>query len=425
MNYLKYLWKTKMLYGWMRMLAWCIPGAQKKEGIAVLNLEAIGDVVLWFGVLKQYRGVYPTKKITVFIKKEIQLADIIKANEWVDDVIQIEYKKFLKNPLYSASVVYAIRKAGYEMFINNDFTASEIVGKMITITSGAARTVGYEGMEFERVTPFNGQQKRNIAFIDRHILPKYDKLISAIDKNIEAYKKKSELPHCLYHYKKIFEESVGRVMPEYTPDIKKAATSHVKFPTNKYVVINPGASVGYKRWPLKRFSAVGRLCVAMGYDVVLVGSRAEEGLASILKQHIGGTAVSYAGKTSMSELVEVIRNASMVVTNDTGTSHIAIATETPAICIVGGGQFGMFCGHGDVVLQQWVYQKTPCYLDNWRCGIEAIQKNVSSPCIDCVSESAVIEKAKELFEQIKVPARTYTFCIPPEPCNTTHTPTAQ
>lgn len=47
--------------------------------------------------------------------------------------------------------------------------------------------------------------------------------------------------------------------------------------------------------------------------------------------------LNLAGKTSLVELVEVIRGAKMLVGNDSSAIHIAAATGTPSVCIHGGG----------------------------------------------------------------------------------------
>jgi len=49
-----------------------------------------------------------------------------------------------------------------------------------------------------------------------------------------------------------------------------------------------------------------------------------------------------AGKTTIAQLVELIRNASLLIGNDSAAIHMAAATQTPSVCILGGGHYGRF-----------------------------------------------------------------------------------
>jgi ADP-heptose:LPS heptosyltransferase len=49
------------------------------------------------------------------------------------------------------------------------------------------------------------------------------------------------------------------------------------------------------------------------------------------------------GKYSLYETIGIIQNATLVVTNDSGPLHIAMAVATPTICISNGNHFERFC----------------------------------------------------------------------------------
>ena len=53
--------------------------------------------------------------------------------------------------------------------------------------------------------------------------------------------------------------------------------------------------------------------------------------------------VNNIGKYSLSETIEVIRNATLVITNDSGPLHLAMALMTHTICISNGNHFERFC----------------------------------------------------------------------------------
>ncbi|MEW6216037.1 MAG: lipopolysaccharide heptosyltransferase II, partial [Nitrospirota bacterium] len=99
-----------------------------------------------------------------------------------------------------------------------------------------------------------------------------------------------------------------------------------------YAVIVPGARWKTKRWPPENF---GELSSMLPLNTVVVGSRGDMDIADEIVTLSKGKAVSLAGKTDLKELIEVIRNARFVVSNDSGPMHIAAALGIPVFAIFG------------------------------------------------------------------------------------------
>jgi len=100
----------------------------------------------------------------------------------------------------------------------------------------------------------------------------------------------------------------------------------------KYAVIVPGARWETKRWYPERF---GELSSMLSLKSVVVGGEADVDTADIVVRNSGGNAISVTGKTSLKELIEIMRNAKFVVTNDSGPMHIAAALNVPVFAIFG------------------------------------------------------------------------------------------
>jgi ADP-heptose:LPS heptosyltransferase len=102
------------------------------------------------------------------------------------------------------------------------------------------------------------------------------------------------------------------------------------------VVLHPGAKHGARRWPPARFVAVAITLRAQGHRVVITGSQAETELAGFV-----GHAADLppgdvlAGRTDLAELAAVVAEARLVISNDTGTAHLATAYGTPSVVIFG------------------------------------------------------------------------------------------
>lgn len=99
-----------------------------------------------------------------------------------------------------------------------------------------------------------------------------------------------------------------------------------------YAVIIPGARWKTKVWPAEKF---GNLASKLSLKTVVVGSKSEIEAANTIVSLSQDKSLSLAGKTDLKELVEVIRHARFVVSNDSGPMHIAAALNIPVFAIFG------------------------------------------------------------------------------------------
>jgi len=94
--------------------------------------------------------------------------------------------------------------------------------------------------------------------------------------------------------------------------------------SGSYAVLCPGALFPNKRWTVDRFAAVGKhLQEKFNLQIVVVGSAGESEICNSLCQMIGPGAVSYAGRTDVLKLLDIITGAEVFLGNDSGASHIA------------------------------------------------------------------------------------------------------
>lgn len=94
-----------------------------------------------------------------------------------------------------------------------------------------------------------------------------------------------------------------------------------------FAVLNPGASKAEKRWPAGRFAALAdHLAQSHGLRVLISGSPSERPLVGeILAAARSGPIDLAAQDVTLGSLKAILPRATLVVTNDTGTRHIAAA----------------------------------------------------------------------------------------------------
>jgi ADP-heptose:LPS heptosyltransferase len=100
-----------------------------------------------------------------------------------------------------------------------------------------------------------------------------------------------------------------------------------------YVVLQPGASSPSRQWSVASFSALAVRLLEHGMRSVVVGSREETELGERITAMSKGAAASIAGRTSVGSLGAILEGAYKLVSNDTGTIHLAAAVGTPTIGI--------------------------------------------------------------------------------------------
>jgi heptosyltransferase II len=98
-----------------------------------------------------------------------------------------------------------------------------------------------------------------------------------------------------------------------------------------------GAEYGpAKRWPVESYAASAReISEQTDCEWVLFGAQGDVALTTELAELMNGECLNLAGKTSLHQLVEELRKCTLLLTNDTGTMHLAAALGVPTVAIFG------------------------------------------------------------------------------------------
>ncbi|GAB4024811.1 glycosyltransferase family 9 protein [Spirosoma koreense] len=99
-----------------------------------------------------------------------------------------------------------------------------------------------------------------------------------------------------------------------------------------FVCLHAGGISG-RRWPENQFAAVADALADQGYVVVFTGTAGERGITEAVRAVMTRPAVSIVGQTSLGRLGAVLKETALLVSNDTGVAHLAIACQTPSVVI--------------------------------------------------------------------------------------------
>jgi heptosyltransferase-2 len=102
------------------------------------------------------------------------------------------------------------------------------------------------------------------------------------------------------------------------------------------VLLAPGASFGpSKLWPADAFAAVGDALAAQGAQVAVIGSGAERALCAEVVTAMHRPATDLAGSLGLGSLKALVSRAKLLVGNDAGARHLAVAFGVPCVITMG------------------------------------------------------------------------------------------
>ncbi|MBC8478021.1 glycosyltransferase family 9 protein [bacterium] len=100
------------------------------------------------------------------------------------------------------------------------------------------------------------------------------------------------------------------------------------------VALQPGANRENRRWPAARYAELARRLYTE-YDAapLLIGSQGERQLTEQICELAAVPLLNLAGATTVPQLVALLGQCDLLISNDTGSMHIAAAMDTPTVAL--------------------------------------------------------------------------------------------
>ena len=159
------------------------------------------------------------------------------------------------------------------------------------------------------------------------------------------------------------------------------------------LAVNPGSVYGSaKRWPAERFAATADvLADRWGARVLLVGSGKEAAVLEAVARAMRHPPIRLWGRTDLRTLAAVLRRSQLLLTNDTGTMHVAAAVSAPVVAVFGPTDAEATGPRGSRArLVREPVACSPCLLRE--CPID-------HRCMTGVTVSQVVQAVEELLAQ--------------------------
>lgn len=107
-----------------------------------------------------------------------------------------------------------------------------------------------------------------------------------------------------------------------------------------YVAFVIAGTYATKKLPVDK---VSQICQQISYPVILLGGKSEQAEGEKILSESKGNVLNYAGKISLNQSASLVRDARLVLSNDTGLMHIAAAFKKKILSFWGNTipRFGM------------------------------------------------------------------------------------
>ena len=297
----------------------------KNNTLLLIRLDAIGDYVLFRNYIEVLKNCAKYRDYKITLVGNIAWKSISEEldTKYVDNFIWLDRNKFNKDLIYRYKKLQEITSNGYEIALSPTYSREFFYGDNIVKLLNAKEKLGSIG------------DLSNIKKWQKRISNKYyTKLIPA----------ENEIIFEFYRHREFFENLLDKNIDLEKPFIElKPKKLDFELPNN-YAILFIGASASFRKWDIQNFAQVGEfLQENYGYEIVLCGAPSDKEDADKFENYAKYDYTDLVGKTSLVDLLYVIYNGNLMISNETSAPHFAIALEmTNVFVIYNGNHYGRF-----------------------------------------------------------------------------------
>ena len=273
--------------------------------ILIVRLGALGDVVHAIPAAAALRAAFPDARIDWLVDvRHLEMVNLVTA---IDRPVVVGRASIAG----WTDAVRRLRQVRYDVALDLQGLLKSAV---LARASGAARVIGFSIWHLREKTarPFYSEAGADDDGSGEHVIQKNLRLLRTI--GVDDARVMFPLAHV---------------------DSAAVAAVRAEIGDQPFALINAGAAWPNKRWPAGRFGEVAVfLREVRGLTSFVLWGPGEEPLAREVIATSAGTA-RMAPPTSIADLLALGREASLVVSGDTGPLHVAAAAGTPAVAIFG------------------------------------------------------------------------------------------
>jgi ADP-heptose:LPS heptosyltransferase len=287
-------------------------------------------LIKFFLFIKKFqkkREIFNPKNPRILIISTTALGDTL----WATPSIEAIKKKYKTSYL-----AILCSKKGREVLENNPFLDKIFTLKTSLLLSFIPLFIKLKKEKFQAILIFHSSQRLTLPLCS---ILNSEYLISSKDlnKDLDIFLTHNTNKNDMHEIERRFEilkkiniEKKNKKMSFF---IKKEKLNNFKNLKNKkyLIIFHPGAKDSFRRWPPKSFITLGNLLNKnFNCNIAITGNKREKKLIKTLSSSLPFSFPIYEN-LSINKLAILIKNANLLITNDTGPLHLACALETNLI----------------------------------------------------------------------------------------------
>lgn len=292
--------------------------------IVILKPSALGDIAHSLPVLSALRQLFPAAHLAWVVNRAY--APILEQHPDLDEIIQFDRaamrKNFFTGMWQFAHFLYHLRQQRFDLAI--DLQGLFRTGAM-TLATGAPTRIGLASAREGARYCYTHRIVDDIH--TTHAVDRYwrviESLVAARFHLADSIRQDGILPP--RSHEKTFHVPIDA-------DARAWALEQLQSYPRPWLAVGVGSRWLTKRWPPQHFaSLVSRALAQFGGTVIFVGTPDEADLAAQAASLVAGRALQLTGKTSLPQLVALLSLADVMIANDTGPLHLAVALGRPVV----------------------------------------------------------------------------------------------
>lgn len=290
----------------------------KKVRFLIVRTDRIGDVVLSTPVVSVLRQARPDSYIAMMVSPFT--VKLIEGSKLLDRIVVFDKKRY--RGLFG-SMRFAIRLRRMRFDVALILHPTRRVHILLWL-AGIPRRIGWD-------------RKYGFLLTDRIPHKKHLGKKHEVEYNLELLNYIGITPS---HYEpKIFVN-----VDKKDRDLIDSLLMQNNINKRNMIVFHPGASCPSKRWSPGDFASVADTLIERdGFDIVVVAGEDNVGFVEDMLEHMRnrGSVLSLAGKIHLGQLSALLEDSLLLVSNDSGPVHIAVAHRTGVVVVFGRKQPGL------------------------------------------------------------------------------------
>jgi heptosyltransferase-2 len=315
-----------------------LPLRYPAERILIRCPNWIGDMIAATAALRCMRANYPQAHIALLLKAYVR--PVIAHAPWADEVIAVDPRGGLTGLLTTARRLRQAPRYDLALLLTPSFHSALMVR-----LSGAERRVGH------------ARSGRSLLLTDAVPWPGRGKNPRLVPK-VQVYSSLLEYLGCSGADDRRPEVFTS---PEEESQAEKLLAARGREAARPLLAIVPGAAYGAsKLWPPARFARVAdALAASRRFQAVVLTGPGEAPIGAEIARAMKEPPISFrAGEVSFGALKAIVRRSALMICNDTGPRHLAIAYNVPVVVLM--GPTSPVVTHSDYARTTILRQDVPC-----------------------------------------------------------------